>query len=70
MDSLVVPLQVVTSAEALSTQLALVRFLSRVSPEMLAKVFLGEKLFTTVVAPVTMFLEMRVEPRQANTCEV
>ena len=64
------PLEMVTSAKTLSAQLALVRFLPRVCPDMLAKIFLGEKLFTTVVAPVTMFLEMRVEPRQANTCEV
>ena len=50
------PLEMVTSAKALSAQLALVRFLPRVCPYVLAKVFLGEKLLTTVVTPVMMWV--------------
>ena len=71
-NSFVMPLKVVAPSKTLATQLALVGFLSRVCPHMLAKVLLWEKLFTTVVTPVMRTLRntLQGEDYQPNTCEV
>jgi len=57
-NTLRVSLQVVAAAETFATKLALVGFLASVSPHMLAIVFLGKELFTTVLTSVRFDLQM------------
>ena len=54
MHTVRVSLQVVRAVETLSTQLALVRLLARVSSAMLPIVFLGKELFAAKFATETI----------------
>ena len=54
MHTVRVPLQVVRTVETLSTQLALVRFLSCVSSAVFPIIFLGKELFATKLTTETI----------------